>query len=115
MAGLPLGWEEVGSKRTKLVVFTVNDPEDTIGEFKSSFQPSEEYRVLARGTSPTVIVMYPTAGMLSSTYTPLFLWALYWVRLASNVSSLLRQKQSSPYSYIDLSALWSGLCCLVFQ
>ena len=38
MAGLSLGWEEVGSKRTKLVVFTVNDPEDTIGEFKSSFQ-----------------------------------------------------------------------------
>ena len=46
MAGLPLGWEEVGSKRTKLVVFTVNDPEDTIGEFKSSFQPSEELEFL---------------------------------------------------------------------
>ena len=38
MAGLSLGWEEVGSKRTKLVVFTINDPEDTIGEFKRCFQ-----------------------------------------------------------------------------
>ena len=46
MAGLSLGWEEVGSKRTKLVVFTVNDPEDTIGEFKSSFRPSEELEFL---------------------------------------------------------------------